>query len=544
MNRRKIINLGQDVLIEIKKGVDEIADLVKKTLGPKGGFVVIEREFGNPIIVNDGVTIAKEGETKSPLKNLGVQLVKVVSSQTNENAGDGTTTVTVLAQAMLHEALKLVTTGVNPVLVAEGMKEIAEMVVAEIEKRSKKVEKQEDILNIASISASDKKIGGLISEAIEKVGKDGAIIVEDSKSLNTFLEISEGTQIDSGPVAPFMIDKGKSEVLMENPYILVTDQELSSYNDLLPILEQVVNSNTGRGLLIIAEDVKGDALTTLLYNKIRGVINTVAVKAPGFGDRKFSMLEDLAILVGAELVSKNRGVNIRKINLNSLGSAKKVTVKSKETVIIEGSGSKESVQSRMNSLLTESSATDSSFERDKLKERVGKLNGKVATIKAGGATETEVAEKKLRLEDALNATKAAIDRGIVPGGGVIFLQVHRILSSFPKLEDEREYGRKIVLNSLLYPIRQILENAGEDVNVIINNILTNKTDGLGYDVMTKKYVDMLKEGIIDPAKVSISAIHNAVSIVSMLIRTGGAITIEEEKKEQHNHSHGEGMDMF
>ena len=534
----KIIKFNEDARKSLEVGVDTLADAVKITLGPKGRNVVLDRGFGAPMITNDGVTIAKEIELKDPIENLGAQIVKEVATKSNDVAGDGTTTATVLAQALIKEGLKMVASGANPVFIRRGMEVASKKVIEELTKRAKKVESNEEIAQVGAISAGDVEIGQLIAQAMEKVGESGVITVEEARSLDTTLEVVEGMQFDNGYLSPYMVsDSERMVVEMDNPFILITDKKISNMKELLPVLEKTVE--TGRPMLIIAEDVEGEALATLVVNKLRGTLNVAAVKAPAFGDRRKAMLQDIAILTGGEIISEEKGIKLENADINLLGQAKKVRITKDNTVIVDGLGAKEEIQARVGQIKNAIAETTSDYDKEKLQERLAKLSGGVAVIKVGAATETEMKERKLRIEDALNATKAAVEEGIVPGGGTILIQIAKDIEDF-KLEGEEGLGVEIVKKALSAPLRQIVINAGIDAGVVIEKV-RNSENGIGFDAAKEEYVDMVKAGIIDPAKVTRSAIQNAVSVSSVLLTTEVAVGNEKEEAPAGGMPGGMGM---
>jgi chaperonin groL len=534
----KIIKFNEDARKSLEIGVDTLADAVKITLGPKGRNVVLDRGFGAPMITNDGVTIAKEIELKDPIENLGAQIVKEVATKSNDVAGDGTTTATVLAQALIKEGLKMVASGANPVFIRRGMEVASKKVIEELTKRAKKVESNEEIAQVGAISAGDVEIGQLIAQAMEKVGESGVITVEEARSLDTTLEVVEGMQFDNGYLSPYMVsDSERMVVEMDNPFILITDKKISNMKELLPVLEKTVE--TGRPMLIIAEDVEGEALATLVVNKLRGTLNVAAVKAPAFGDRRKAMLQDIAILTGGEVISEEKGIKLENADINLLGQAKKVRITKDNTVIVDGLGAKEEIQARVGQIKNAIAETTSDYDKEKLQERLAKLSGGVAVIKVGAATETEMKERKLRIEDALNATKAAVEEGIVPGGGTILIQIAKDIEDF-KLEGEEGLGVEIVKKALSAPLRQIVINAGIDAGVVIEKV-RNSENGIGFDAAKEEYVDMVKAGIIDPAKVTRSAIQNAVSVSSVLLTTEVAVGNEKEEAPAGGMPGGMGM---
>ena len=534
----KVIKFNEDARKALEVGVDTLADAVKITLGPKGRNVVLDKGYGIPTITNDGVTIAKEIELKDPIENLGAQIVKEVATKSNDVAGDGTTTATVLAQALIKEGLKMVASGANPVFIRKGMEKASKKVIEELVKRAKKIESNSEIAQVGAISASDKEIGELIAQAMAKVGESGVITVEEAKSLDTTLEVVEGMQFDNGYLSPYMVsDSERMVVELDNPFVLITDKKISSMKELLPILEKTVEM--GRPMLIIAEDVEGEALATLVVNKLRGTLNIAAVKAPAFGDRRKAMLEDIAILTGGEVISEEKGIKLETADIDSLGQAKKVRITKDNTVIVDGMGAKENIASRVGQIKNTIEETTSDYDREKLQERLAKLSGGVAVIKVGAATETEMKEKKLRIEDALNATKAAVEEGIVPGGGTILVQIAKAIEDF-KLEGEEGLGVDIVKKALYAPMRQIALNAGLDAGVVIEKVKSSE-EGIGFDAAKEEYVDMVKTGIIDPTKVTRSAIQNAISVSSVLLTTEVAVANEKEESPMGGMPGGMGM---
>ena len=534
----KVIKFNEDARKALEVGVDTLADAVKITLGPKGRNVVLDKGYGIPTITNDGVTIAKEIELKDPIENLGAQIVKEVATKSNDVAGDGTTTATVLAQALIKEGLKMVASGANPVFIRKGMEKASKKVIEELVKRAKKIESNEEIAQVGAISASDREIGELIAQAMAKVGESGVITVEEAKSLDTTLEVVEGMQFDNGYLSPYMVsDSERMVVELDNPFVLITDKKISSMKELLPILEKTVEM--GRPMLIIAEDVEGEALATLVVNKLRGTLNIAAVKAPAFGDRRKAMLQDIAILTGGEVISEEKGIKLETADINFLGQAKKVRITKDNTVIVDGLGAKEDIAARVGQIKNAIEETTSDYDREKLQERLAKLSGGVAVIKVGAATETEMKEKKLRIEDALNATKAAVEEGIVPGGGTILVQIAKAIEEF-KLEGEEGLGVDIVKKALYAPMRQIALNAGLDAGVVIEKVKSSE-EGIGFDAAKEEYVDMVKTGIIDPTKVTRSAIQNAISVSSVLLTTEVAVANEKEESPMGGMPGGMGM---
>ncbi|MDF1616693.1 chaperonin GroEL [Petrocella sp. FN5] len=524
----KEIKFGAEARAALESGVNQLADTVRVTLGPKGRNVVLDKKFGAPLITNDGVTIAKEIELKDPFENMGAQLVKEVATKTNDVAGDGTTTATVLAQAMIVEGVKNIAAGANPIILRRGMKAATEEAVRAIVEMSQTLKGREQIAEVAAISAGDEAIGDLIAEAMERASKDGVITIEESKSMDTELEVVEGMQFDRGYLSPYMAtDMDKMEALLEQPYILITDKKISNIQEILPILEQIVQA--GAKLLIIAEDVEGEALATLVVNKLRGTFNCVAVKAPGFGDRRKAMLQDIAILTGGTVVSEELGLDLKEATMEMLGKAKSVKIMKENTIIVDGAGSKDDIHSRVAQIKNQIEDTTSDFDREKLQERLAKLSGGVAVIKVGAATETEMQEKKLRMEDALAATRAAAEEGIVAGGGAAYIHItKRIESIVDGLEGDEKTGAKIILKALESPLRQIVVNAGLEGSVVVNRVKESDM-GIGFNALTETYVDMVEAGIIDPTKVTRSALQNATSVASTLLTTESVVAdIEEE----------------
>ena len=526
----KDILYGIEARNALARGVDKLADTVKITLGPKGRNVVLDKKYGSPLITNDGVTIAKEIELEDAAENMGASLVKEVATKTNDAAGDGTTTATLLAQAFVREGMKNVTAGANPMVLRKGIKKAVDAAVASLVASSKKVNGKEDIARVGTISAGDEVIGQLIADAMEKVTADGVITVEESKTAETYSEVVEGMQFDRGYLSPYMVtDADKMEAVIDDALILVTDKKISNIQEILPLLEQLVQS--GRKLLIIAEDVEGEALTTLVLNKLRGTFNCVAVKAPGFGDRRKEMLRDIATLTGAEVVSSEIGLELKDADLSVLGQARQVKVSKENTIIVGGTGDPEAIKARVAQIRAAIETTTSDFDREKLQERLAKLAGGVAVIKVGAATEAEMKEKKLRIEDALNATKAAVEEGIVAGGGTAYLNVisdvERVLET---VEGDEKTGVKIVLKALEEPVRQIAANAGFDGGVIVNTIVNSGKIGYGFDAYNEVYVDMMAAGIVDPTKVTRSALQNASSIASVILTTESVVADKPEPK--------------
>nr|Q07201.1 RecName: Full=Chaperonin GroEL; AltName: Full=60 kDa chaperonin; AltName: Full=Chaperonin-60; Short=Cpn60 [Geobacillus stearothermophilus]AAA22752.1 GroEL [Geobacillus stearothermophilus] len=527
----KEIKFSEEARRAMLRGVDKLADAVKVTLGPKGRNVVLEKKFGSPLITNDGVTIAKEIELEDPFENMGAKLVAEVASKTNDVAGDGTTTATVLAQAMIREGLKNVTAGANPMGIRKGIEKAVAVAVEELKAISKPIQGKESIAQVAAISAADEEVGQLIAEAMERVGNDGVITLEESKGFATELDVVEGMQFDRGYVSPYMItDTEKMEAVLENPYILITDKKVSSIQEILPILEQVVQQ--GRPLLIIAEDVEGEALATLVVNKLRGTFNAVAVKAPGFGDRRKAMLEDIAILTGGEVISEELGRELKSATIASLGRASKVVVTKENTTIVEGAGDSKRIKARINQIRAQLEETTSEFDREKLQERLAKLAGGVAVIKVGAATETELKERKLRIEDALNSTRAAVEEGIVAGGGTALMNVYSKVAAI-EAEGDEATGVKIVLRAIEEPVRQIAQTAGLEGSIIVERLKTEKP-GIGFNAATGEWVDMIEAGIVDPTKVTRSALQNAASVAAMFLTTEAVVADKPEENKGGN----------
>ncbi|OZU87359.1 chaperonin GroEL [Virgibacillus indicus] len=522
----KEIKFSEDARRSMLRGVDTLADAVKVTLGPKGRNVVLGKKFGSPLITNDGVTIAKEIELEDEFENMGAQLVSEVASKTNDVAGDGTTTATVLAQSMITEGLKNVTSGANPVGVRRGIEKAVEAAVGELKVISESIESKESIAQVASVSSGDDEVGSLISEAMERVGNDGVITIEESKGFNTELEVVEGMQFDRGYASPYMVtDQDKMEAVLEDPYILITDKKIGNIQEVLPVLEQVVQQ--GKPLLLIAEDVEGEALATLVVNKLRGTFNAVAVKAPGFGDRRKAMLEDIAILTGGEVITEDLGLDLKSATIEQLGRASKVVVTKENTTVVEGSGNPEAISSRVAQIRAQAEETTSEFDKEKLQERLAKLAGGVAVIKVGAATETELKERKLRIEDALNSTRAAVEEGIVAGGGTALINVLSKVTEL-NLSGDEATGAKIVLRALEEPIRQIAQNAGLEGSIIVERLKGEKV-GIGYNAATGEWVNMVEAGIVDPTKVTRSALQNAASVAAMFLTTEAVVAdIPEE----------------
>lgn len=521
----KEIKFSEDARHAMLRGVDALANAVKVTLGPKGRNVVLEKKFGSPLITNDGVTIAKEIELENAFENMGAQLVKEVATKTNDVAGDGTTTATVLAQALIREGLKNVTAGASPIGLRKGIDKAVRAAVEELKKISKTIEGKQSIAQVAAISAADEEVGELIAEAMEKVGKDGVITVEESRGFATELEVVEGMQFDRGYVSPYMItDTDKMEAVLENPYILITDKKISSTQEILPILEKIVQQS--RPLLIIAEDIEGEAQAMLIVNKLRGTFSAVAVKAPGFGDRREAMLQDIAALTGGQVITEKLGLDLKSTTIEQLGNARQVIVTKENTTIVDGSGDKADIDARVNQIRAQLEETTSEFDKEKLQERLAKLAGGVAVIKVGAATETELKERKLRIEDALNATRAAVEEGIVSGGGVALVNVYNAVAAVEATGDEKT-GVNIVLRALEEPVRTIAANAGEEGSVIVDRLKKEKV-GIGYNAATGEWVNMIEAGIVDPAKVTRSALQHAASVAGLFLTTEAVIADKPE----------------
>ena len=522
----KEMKFSEDARRALLRGVDQLADAVKVTLGPKGRNVVLEKKFGSPLITNDGVTIAKEIELEDAFENMGAKLVSEVASKTNDVAGDGTTTATVLAQAMIREGLKNVAAGANPVGVKKGIEKAVVAAIEELRTISKQIDDKESIAQVASISSGDEEVGQLIAEAMERVGKDGVITIEESKGFATELDVVEGMEFDRGYASPYMVtDSDKMEAVLENPYILITDKKISNIQEILPVLEQVVQQ--GKPLLMIAEDVEGEALATLVLNKIRGTFNVVAVKAPGFGDRRKAMLEDISILTGGQVITEDLGLDLKSATIDSLGRASKVVVTKENTTIVEGNGDSAEIGARVSQIRAQIEETTSDFDKEKLQERLAKLAGGVALIKVGAATETELKERKLRIEDALNATRAAVEEGIVSGGGTALVNVYHKVEAI-QAEGDVDTGVKIVLRSLEEPVRQIAHNAGLEGSVVVERLKKEEV-GIGFNAATNEWVNMIDAGIVDPTKVTRSALQNAASVASMLLTTEAVVADKPEE---------------
>ncbi len=525
----KDIAYGIDARNALLNGIDKLADTVKITLGPKGRNVVLDKKYGSPLITNDGVTIAKEIELEDPMENMGAQLIKEVATKTNDAAGDGTTTATLLAQALIREGMKNVTSGANPMVLRRGIQKAVDAAVNKLSSISKAVNGTKDIARVGTISAGDEIVGTLIADAMEKVSSDGVITVEESKSAETYCEVVEGMQFDRGYISPYMVtDTEKMEAVIDDALILITDKKISNIQEVLPLLEQIVQA--GKKLVIVAEDIEGEALTTLILNKLKGTFVCVGVKAPGFGDRRKDMLRDIAILTGGEVISSELGLELKDTSIGQLGRARQVKINKENTIIVGGMGDGDQIKGRVSQIKSAIETTTSDFDREKLQERLAKLSGGVAVIKVGAATETEMKEKKLRIEDALNATKAAVEEGIVAGGGVALINVIPVVDSLIKtLSGDEKTGAMLVRKSLEAPVRQIAENAGFEGSVIVDTILKSKKIGYGFDAATEKYVDMVNVGIVDPTKVTRSALQNAASIASVVLTTEAVVAdIKEE----------------
>lgn len=525
----KQIIYGEEARKALQSGIDQLADTVKITMGPKGRNVVLDKKFGAPLITNDGVTIAKEIELEDAFENMGAQLVKEVATKTNDAAGDGTTTATLLAQALVREGMKNVAAGANPMVVKKGISKAVDAAVDAIIKNSKMVSGSADIARVATVSSGDETVGQLIAEAMEKVSADGVITIEESKTAETYSEVVEGMQFDRGYITPYMVtDTDKMEAIIDDAYLLITDKKISVIQDILPLLEQIVQS--GKKLVIIAEDIEGEALSTLIVNKLRGTFTCVAVKAPGFGDRRKEMLQDIAILTGGQVISDELGLDLKETTIDQLGRAKQVKVQKENTIIVDGAGDKNEIKNRISQIRTQIETTTSDFDREKLQERLAKLSGGVAVIKVGAATEVEMKEKKLRIEDALSATKAAVEEGIVAGGGTAPLDAYNDVKALAdSLSGDEKTGAYIVLKALEEPIRQIAKNAGVEGSVIIDKIRCAGKVGYGYDAYTETYVDMISAGIVDPTKVTRSALQNAASVAAMVLTTESLVADKKEE---------------
>ena len=523
----KEIKFGAEARAALEKGVNQLADTVGVTLGPKGRNVVLEKSFGAPLITNDGVTIAKEVELEDGFENMGAQLIREVASKTNDVAGDGTTTATVLAQAMVNEGMKNLAAGANPIVLRKGMKKATDKAVEVIASMSKPVEGKDQIARVAAVSSGDEEVRQLVADAMEKVSKDGVITIEESKTMKTELDLVEGMQFDRGYISAYMAtDTDKMEAVLDNPYILITDKKISNIQDILPLLEQIVQS--GSKLLIIAEDIEGEALTTLIVNKLRGTFSVAAVKAPGYGDRRKEMLQDIAILTGGQVISDELGLDLKEATLEQLGRAKSVKVQKESTVIVDGEGDRDAIKARVSQIKSQIEETTSDFDREKLQERLAKLAGGVAVVRVGAATETEMKEAKLRMEDALAATKAAVEEGIIAGGGSAYIHATKELQSLvDSLEGDEKTGARIIMKALEAPLYHIAANAGLEGSVIINKVRESQV-GVGFDAYKEEYVDMVKAGILDPAKVTRSALQNATSVASTLLTTESVVSIIKE----------------
>ncbi len=526
----KQLKFYDEAMKAIKKGVDQLADAVKITLGPRGRYVVLDKKFGSPTVTNDGVTVAKDIELEEPFENMGAELVKEVASKTNDVAGDGTTTATILAQIIISEGLRNITAGANPIHIKRGIEKAVDAVIKEIKKQAKQVKTKEEIAQIASIAANNKEIGDLIADAMDKVGKDGVITVEEGKSAETTLDVVEGMQFDRGYISPYFItDAERMEAVLEEPYIVITDKKLSAMADFLPLLEKV--AQTGKSFLLVAEDVEGEALATLVVNKLRGTLKCTAVKAPGFGDRRKEMLQDIAVLTGGQVISEELGIKLDKVGLDMLGQCKRVTVDKENTTIVGGAGEKKEIEKRIGQIRRQIEETTSDYDKEKLQERLAKLVGGVAVVNVGAATETEMKTKKFKVEDAMHATRAGVEEGIIPGGGVLLLRAQEILEKMKATDADEQTGINIVRRALEEPIRQIAENAGLEGSVVVGKVRAMECNH-GLNAETGEYVDMVKAGIVDPAKVVRCALQNAASIAGLLLTTDVLVTdIPEKKKE-------------
>ncbi len=524
----KEILFSEDARHALERGINKLADTVKVTLGPKGRNVVLDKKFGAPLITNDGVTIAKEIELDDPFENMGAQLVKEVSTKTNDVAGDGTTTATLLAQAIIREGMKNVTAGANPMIMRSGINAAVEAAVAAVKAASQKVNGYEDIARVAAVSSANETIGQLIADAMEKVSADGVITVEESKTAETYSEIVEGMQFDRGYISPYMVtDTDKMEAIIDDACVLITDKKISNIQEILPLLEQIVQA--GKKLVIIAEDIEGEALATLLVNKLRGTFTCVGIKAPGFGDRRKEMLKDIAILTGGQVVSEELGMDLKETTFDMLGHARQIKVQKENTIIVDGAGDADEIKARVGQIRSQIESTTSDFDREKLQERLAKLSGGVAVIKVGAATEIEMKEKKLRIEDALNATRAAVEEGIVAGGGTVFVNaISAVEKLISKTEGDARTGVRIIAKALEEPVRQIAANAGIDGSIVLDKIKNSRRTGYGFDALANKYCDMIKAGIVDPAKVTRSALENAASIASMVLTTESIVADKKE----------------
>lgn len=539
----KLISYNTEARQKIQEGVNKLADTVKVTLGPKGRNVVLEKSFGAPLITNDGVTIAKEIDLEDAFENLGAQLVKEVATKTNDVAGDGTTTATLLAQALVREGLRNIAAGANPMGLKRGMKKVADFVIQKIQANAKEVDTMDAIANVGTISAGEEAIGKMIAEAMEKVGKDGVITVEDSKTMENALEVVEGMQFDRGYLSPYMVtDTEKMVAELEDPYILITDKKIGNIQDILPLLEQIVQS--GKTLLIIAEDVEGEALATLVLNKIRGTFNAVAIKAPGYGDRRKEMLQDIAVLTGGRVITEDLGLDLKTATIDMLGRATKVNIDKEKTVIVSGHGDKDAIAQRVEQIKKQIENTESEYDKEKLKERLAKLGGGVAVLRVGAATETEMKDKKLRIEDALSATRAAVEEGIVAGGGTAMVDVIADGEKFVgDLVGDEKVGGQIIVRSLEEPLRQIVANAGLEPSVVVEKVKASAI-GEGFDAANEQYVNMFEAGIVDPTKVTRSALQNAVSIASMFLTTEAAVVTKPEEKKEPAMNPGAGYGAY
>ncbi len=524
----KLIAYGEDARKSLQAGIDKLANTVKITMGPKGRNVVLDKKFGAPLITNDGVTIAKEIELEDPFENMGAQLVKEVATKTNDAAGDGTTTATLLAQALVREGMKNVTAGANPMVLKKGVAKAVDTAIKAVVANSKKVSGSADIARVATVSAGDESVGSLIADAMEKVSADGVITIEESKTAETYSEVVEGMQFDRGYVSPYMVtDTEKMEAVIDDALILITDKKISNIQEILPLLEQIVQS--GKKLVIIAEDVEGEALTTLLLNKLRGTFTCVAVKAPGFGDRRKEMLQDIAILTGGDVITSDLGLELKDATMEQLGQARQIKIQKESTIIVDGAGSTEEIKARVSQIRSQIEESTSEFDREKLQERLAKLAGGVAVIKVGAATEVEMKEKKLRIEDALSSTKAAVEEGIVAGGGTALINaIPAVKELVETLDGDEKTGAKIVLKALEEPVKQIAVNAGIDGSVIVNTLLTSNKIGYGFDAYNEVYTDMIEAGIVDPTKVTRSALENAASVAAMVLTTESLVTDNKE----------------
>ncbi len=541
----KQILFGEDARRALERGVNQLADTVKVTLGPKGRNVVLDKKFGSPLITNDGVTIAKEIELEDAFENMGAQLIKEVATKTNDVAGDGTTTATLLAQAIIREGMKNVVAGANPMIMRKGIQKAVDAAVGSIQKSSHKINGSADIARVGTISSGDEVIGGLIAQAMEKVTNDGVITVEESKTAETYSEVVEGMQFDRGYVSPYMVtDTEKMEAVIDDALILITEKKISNVQDLLPLLEQIVQ--TGRKLVIIAEDVEGEALATLIVNKLRGTFTCVCVKAPGFGDRRKDMLKDIAILTGGEVISDELGLDLKETKVDQLGRARQIKIQKENTILIGGAGVSDEIKARINQIKAQIENTTSDFDREKLQERLAKLSGGVAVIKVGAATETEMKEKKLRIEDALNATRAAVEEGIVPGGGTVFVNAISAVEELIKTsEGDEKTGMTIIAAALAEPLKQIAKNAGLEGSVVLENVKNSKKTGYGFDAYKEIYCDMISAGIVDPTKVTRSALQNAASVAGMVLTTESLVADKKENNPTAPAAPGMGgMDMY